>query len=206
RVALAPRTARPRRRGGARGGRPLPAGHPAPVAGSGGAPCRRPRGRRLVRPCLRPPRRGGGSLPARGARGDRRRERAPPQAAALGRVLQQPERLLLAQQPRDGVGRRRPRGGWPRARGGRRARERDRDAVLAEARAALVPGGWLVIGEALRPRRGEPVGAELPFQLLATFTDVILDPATRATPGFLTAEEWLGALARAGFAALEVVP
>ena len=83
---------------------------------------------------------------------------------------------------------------------------RDLDAVLAEARAALVPGGWLVMGEALRPRRGEPVGAELPFQLLATFTDVILDPATRATPGFLTAEEWLGALARAGFAALEVVP
>src|SRR5207247_1981503 len=75
---------------------------------------------------------------------------------------------------------------------------RDLDAVLAEARAALVPGGWLVIGEALRPRRGEPVGAELPFQLLATFTDVILDPATRATPGFLTAEEWLGA--RAGHA------
>ena len=83
---------------------------------------------------------------------------------------------------------------------------RDLEAVLAEARAALVPGGWLVIGEGLRPRRGEPVGAELPFRLLASFTDVDLAPETRATPGFLTAEEWLGALARAGFTALEVVP
>ncbi len=80
------------------------------------------------------------------------------------------------------------------------------DDVLAEARAALVPGGWLVIGEGLRPRRAEPVGAELPFQLLASFTDVVLDPATRATAGFLSAEEWLAALARARFTALEVVP
>jgi len=83
---------------------------------------------------------------------------------------------------------------------------RDLEAVLAEARAALGPGGWLVIGEGLRPRRGEPVGAELPFRLLASFTDVDLAPETRATPGFLAAEEWLGALARAGFTALEVVP
>ena len=83
---------------------------------------------------------------------------------------------------------------------------RDLDAVLAQARATLAPGGWLVIGEGLRPRRGEPVDAELPFRLLASFTDVVLDPATRATPGFLTAEEWLAALARAGFTGLEIVP
>src|SRR6184192_2702658 len=61
---------------------------------------------------------------------------------------------------------------------------RDLEAVLAEARAALVPGGCLVIGEGLRPRRGEPVGAELPFRLLASFTDVDLAQETRATPGF----------------------
>jgi SAM-dependent methyltransferase len=83
---------------------------------------------------------------------------------------------------------------------------RDLDAVLAQARATLAPGGWLVVGEGLRPRRGEPVDAELPFRLLASFTDVVLDPATRATPGFLTAEEWLAALARAGFTGLEIVP
>jgi SAM-dependent methyltransferase len=83
---------------------------------------------------------------------------------------------------------------------------RDLDAVLAEARAALAPGGWLVVGEGLRPRRGEPVGAEFPFRLLTRFTDVVLDPTTRSTAGFLTADEWLGALARAGFPAAEIVP
>src|SRR5439155_19835462 len=83
---------------------------------------------------------------------------------------------------------------------------RDLEAVLAEAHAALGPGGWLVIGEGLRPRRGEPVGAELPFRLLASFPDVDPAPETRAPPGFLAAEEWLGALARAGFTAPEVVP
>ena len=83
---------------------------------------------------------------------------------------------------------------------------RDLDAVLREARAALVPGGWLVVGEGLRPHPGEPVGAELPFQILASFVDVELDPATRRTPGFLTAEEWLAALGRAGFTDRTLVP
>src|SRR5207302_9057214 len=82
---------------------------------------------------------------------------------------------------------------------------RDLEAVLAEARAALVPGGWLVIGEGLRPRRGEPAGAELPFRLLASFTNVDLAPETRATPRFLSAEERLGAAGRAGFTAPDVV-
>jgi SAM-dependent methyltransferase len=80
------------------------------------------------------------------------------------------------------------------------------DAVLREAFATLAPGGWLVVGEGLRPFPGRPVDAEFPFQILETFADVELDPATRATHGFLTAEEWLAALGRAGFAALEVVP
>jgi len=83
---------------------------------------------------------------------------------------------------------------------------RDLDGVLREARAALVPGGSLVVGEGVRPFPGEPVGAELPFQILASFVDVVLDPATRATPGFLTAEEWLAALARTGFADAALVP
>jgi SAM-dependent methyltransferase len=79
-------------------------------------------------------------------------------------------------------------------------------AVLAEARAAFAPGGWLVVGEGLRPFPREPVGAELPFQILESFVDVDLDPGARPTPGFLTAEEWLGALARAGFLECTLVP
>ena len=74
---------------------------------------------------------------------------------------------------------------------------RDLDGVLAEARTALKPGGWLVIGEGIRPFRGTPVGAEFPLEILASYT---------ATPGFLTAEEWLAAVAAAGFADAAIVP
>jgi SAM-dependent methyltransferase len=83
---------------------------------------------------------------------------------------------------------------------------RDLHAVLREAGAALAPGGWLVVGEGIRPARGTPVGAEFPFQILASFTDVERDPETRTTHGFLTAEEWLGAVARAGFVDVRIVP
>jgi len=80
------------------------------------------------------------------------------------------------------------------------------EEVLAEARAALAEGGWLVAGEGVRPSDDEPVGAELPFQLLDSFHDVALDPDTRASAGFLTAECWLAALRRAGFEHIDMVP
>jgi SAM-dependent methyltransferase len=82
----------------------------------------------------------------------------------------------------------------------------DLDAVLAEARAALAPGGWLVVGEGMRPFADRVVGAEFPFRLLESFTGVRLHPATRPTPGFLTAELWLAALERAGFSRCRTVP
>lgn len=82
----------------------------------------------------------------------------------------------------------------------------DLDAVLREAHAALTPGGWLVVGEGIRPAPGIPVGAELPFQLLASFTAVRLDPVTRPEAGFMTAEPWLAAFARAGFVDVAIVP
>lgn len=80
------------------------------------------------------------------------------------------------------------------------------DDALAEARDALAPGGWLVVGEGVRPAPDEAVGAELPFQLLDAFHDVELDRATRPTAGFLTAEAWEAALRRVGFATIETVP
>jgi SAM-dependent methyltransferase len=83
---------------------------------------------------------------------------------------------------------------------------RDLQAVLREARDALVPGGWLVAGEGLRPRVGEPVGAEFPFQILESFVAVDTDDTLRPEPGFLTAEQWLAAFAAAGFRAVEIVP
>jgi SAM-dependent methyltransferase len=83
---------------------------------------------------------------------------------------------------------------------------RDLAAVLGEARAALAPGGWLVAGEGMRPRAGEPVGAEFPFQILDSFVAVDTDDTLRPEPGFLTAEQWLAAFAAAGFRAVEIVP
>jgi len=83
---------------------------------------------------------------------------------------------------------------------------RDLDAVLREAHAALAGGGWLVVAEGMRPSATDVVGAEFPFRLLESFTDVRLDPTTRPTSGFLTAEHWLAALARTGFGDVAVVP
>jgi len=83
---------------------------------------------------------------------------------------------------------------------------RDLDAALGEARAALAPGGFVVLGEGLRPGPDVPVAAELPFQLLESFSDVETNPVTRPSAGFLTAETWLAALRRAGFVEVGLVP
>src|SRR5262249_18425428 len=39
------------------------------------------------------------------------------------------------------------------------------DDVLSDARAALGTGGWLVVGEGVRPAPGQPVGAAMPLPL-----------------------------------------
>ncbi len=54
-----------------------------------------------------------------------------------------------------------------------------------------------MIGEGIRPFRGTPVSAEFPLEILGSYT---------GTPGFRTAEEWLAAVARAGFAGAAIVP
>jgi SAM-dependent methyltransferase len=77
---------------------------------------------------------------------------------------------------------------------------------LNQARSALRSGGWLIIGECLRPHASQPIYPELMFQILESFTDVETDPEFRPNPGFLTANQWRRAIARAGFRRIEVVP
>jgi SAM-dependent methyltransferase len=77
---------------------------------------------------------------------------------------------------------------------------------LNEARLALASGGWLVIGECLRPYFNQPIYPELMFQILESFTNVQTDPEVRPNPGFLTAEQWRCAFTRAGFQRVEVAP
>ena len=77
---------------------------------------------------------------------------------------------------------------------------------LSEARAALAPDGWLVIGECVRPYDNQPIYPELMFQILDSFTDVQTNPEIRPNPGFLTAEQWRRAFSRAGFSHANVAP
>ncbi len=83
---------------------------------------------------------------------------------------------------------------------------RDLPFSLRQAWGALRPGGWLVLGECLRPFPGRPVAAELVFQILERFADVTTDPEIRPHHGFLAPEHWRLALAAAGFAPVEIVP
>src|SRR5207247_756774 len=50
---------------------------------------------------------------------------------------------------------------------------------LREARMALVPDSWLVIGECVRPYDNQPIYPELMFQILNSFTNVQTDPDNR---------------------------
>lgn len=77
---------------------------------------------------------------------------------------------------------------------------------LNEARSALATGGWLVLGECVRPYDHQPIYPELMFQVLDSFTDVKLDPEIRPNPGFLTAGQWRSAFCKAGFTRTEVAP
>ncbi len=83
---------------------------------------------------------------------------------------------------------------------------RDLAATLAEVRAALAPGGALVISECVRPFAGRPVYVELAFNLLASFREPVLVPGWRPNGGFLAPGEWTQALAANGFADVRVYP
>ncbi len=77
---------------------------------------------------------------------------------------------------------------------------------LNQARSVLKDDGWLVIGECLRPYLNQPIYPELMFQILESFTEVQIDPEIRPNPGFLTADHWRRAFARAGLERTQVAP
>jgi len=77
---------------------------------------------------------------------------------------------------------------------------------LNQARSALAVGGWLVLGECLRPYENQPIYPELMFQILDSFSSVETNPEFRPNPGFLTAEQWRRAFVRADLRHPKVAP
>ena len=83
----------------------------------------------------------------------------------------------------------------------------DLDAVLAESRAALVPGGALVLSECVKPgdpRR--PIYVEFIFRFLGSFNSVVTHPERRPAHGFLSPAAWRASLAAAGFTGTRLAP
>jgi SAM-dependent methyltransferase len=82
----------------------------------------------------------------------------------------------------------------------------DLDFTLGEIRQALEPGGRLIVSECVRPRPGQPIYAEFIFNLTETFRSPRLHPRYRPGGGFLTPEQWRGAIEAAGFADIRFLP
>jgi len=82
----------------------------------------------------------------------------------------------------------------------------DLEATLSEIRDALEPGGRLIVSECVRPRAGQPIYPEFVFNLMETFRAPLLRPPHRPNGGFLTPEQWTGAMAASGFADVRFLP
>ena len=83
----------------------------------------------------------------------------------------------------------------------------DLDFVVAEAAKALKPGGAVVVSECVRPTKlARPIHAEIIFDFLDSFTDVMTDPVKRPTHGFLTPAAWRATFEGAGLADVTVLP
>ena len=83
----------------------------------------------------------------------------------------------------------------------------DLDFVIAEAAKALRPGGSVVVSECVRPTKlARPIHAEIIFDFLDSFTDVMTDPVKRPTHGFLTPAAWRATFEAAGLGDVTVLP
>jgi len=83
---------------------------------------------------------------------------------------------------------------------------RDLVDTLARLRELLVPGGWLVLGESVRPEPKRPLAIELIFQLTREFQQAVAVPGLRDGGGFLPWASWPRLLEQAGFAAARCLP
>jgi SAM-dependent methyltransferase len=83
---------------------------------------------------------------------------------------------------------------------------RDLDFTLRETFQALAPGGRLVISECVRTIPAHVIYVEFIFNLMETFRSPVLNPSYRPNGGFLTPEQWQGALQAAGFIDVGMYP
>lgn len=82
----------------------------------------------------------------------------------------------------------------------------DLDFTLGQVLRTLRAGGWLIISECVRPHPRQAIYAEFIFNLIQTFRSPRLHPVYRPNGGFLTPEQWKGAIESAGFADTRFVP
>ena len=82
----------------------------------------------------------------------------------------------------------------------------DLDFTLGQIRRTLRPGGWLIISECVRPYPRQAIYAEFIFNLIQTFRSPRLHPVYRPNGGFLTPDQWKGAIESAGFTDTRFVP
>jgi SAM-dependent methyltransferase len=82
----------------------------------------------------------------------------------------------------------------------------DLEFTLGQIRRTLRPGGWLIISECVRPYPRQVVHSEFIFNLIQTFRSPRLHPVYRPNGGFLTPEQWKGAIESAGFSDTRFLP
>jgi SAM-dependent methyltransferase len=79
--------------------------------------------------------------------------------------------------------------------------------VLGQAKAALKPGGVVVVSECVKPGAHPPPSyVDFVFNFLTTFTNVTRDPVLRPNHGFLSPAAWRANFAAAGFREVTLVP